>query len=134
MGDEGLKFAHKFLHGFGRGRGKIAKVAVVKPQILEYSGYLLEGATSDEDGDKIEKFKVYASRVMLPSLRDLCDLFDLDRSAATKEMIVERLAQFLSSPDAKYTKTASKSKKKNLHPKTKNEKHHPRLKKVTKDV
>merc|ERR1711884_549763 len=81
--DEGLKFGHKFLYGFGRGRKKAAaKITVLKNQILDYSGFLVEGATAEEDEDKIEKFKVYAFKVMLPSLKDLCDLFDIDRSGA----------------------------------------------------
>jgi len=107
--DPGLKDAYKLLYGFGRKRIANPKVGSVKRDILDYSGFLHTDASTEEDEVRMEKFKVFALKQTLPTLREICDLLDIDRSGATKDVIVDRLADFLSVPDAKYTKSFAKA-------------------------
>jgi len=116
--DTVLKDAHRLLYGFGKKRIAAPKVTVIKNAILDYSGFLYADSTPEEDATRMEKYKAFAMKVNLPSLREICDLFDIDRSQVAKETIVDRLANFLSIPDQKYTKTYVKasSKKKSAPP------------------
>ena len=65
---------------------------------------------------KQEKIHAKTHKMILPLLKALCDLFDLDRrppegkAAIDKETLIDRLLDFLCAPDAKLTKTANKTK------------------------
>lgn len=59
---------------------------------------------------KQSKFATRANKLTIPALKNMCDLFDIDRSAGAgekqdKEFLVDKLLDFLGEPDKKLTKT-----------------------------
>jgi len=105
------------------GRGKLKKN--VKSLLLDFSGYLEEV----NDGENLEKrekrdenseakFSKRAYKLHVPQIKSLCDFFDIDRTPSStdekvdKEMLVDRLLDFLSAPNKESTNTEKKNAKK----------------------
>mmetsp|Transcript_28222 Transcript_28222/g.39710 ORF Transcript_28222/g.39710 Transcript_28222/m.39710 type:complete len:328 (-) Transcript_28222:211-1194(-) len=111
-----IAMAHKFLYSY---RGKIPH-KVKKGDILSFSGYLTpeekgedEDARERDDNDNEKKMSVKAFKLKLPEIKNLCDMFDVDRSKnPTKEDLIDRLLDFLGTPDEKLTKSFAKQKSK----------------------
>jgi len=103
MKDVTLSQVHKFLYG---GRGNVAK-KVVKGQVLAFSGYLLPDDKGT--GKEADKFVARAKRMTVPLLKVICDILDVDRSPMGKraplgkEVLIDRLIEFIAAPDLKLT-------------------------------
>merc|ERR1712060_476997 len=106
--DQLLRTAYKFLF---TARGKQVKLSLnqIKQSLLNYSGYLAKDATEKADLTVETKYSVRAHKLTTKNLKDLCDLFYIDRSVQDgvpvgKDELVERLLNFLSAPDEKLVK------------------------------
>jgi len=106
--DQLLRTAYKFLF---TARGKQVKLSSnqIKQSLLNYSGYLAKDATEKADLTVETKYSVRAHKLTTKNLKDLCDVFCIDRSIQDgvpvgKDELVERLLNFLSAPDEKLVK------------------------------
>jgi len=80
---------------------------------------LAKDATEKDDLTVETRYSVRAHKLTLKSLRDLCDLFCIDRSmqdgvSVGKDELVERLLNFLSVPDDKLVKKKKSLKRKKI--------------------
>lgn len=96
-------------------RGKLPQTA--RGELLEFQGYLPE-QDDDEDEAKREKadevietkYSKKAYKLTVPMLKLICDFFDVDRGAdpgekVDKDVLVDRLLDFLSAPSEEQTST-----------------------------
>lgn len=106
-----LREAYKLVYGPGK-RGKMPSVkpSIMRSQLLAFSGYLEKDATKEDDEAQETKYSSYAYKLLVPTIKDLCDFFDVDRTKVTgKDALIDLLLSFLGAPDPERTKEVKKS-------------------------
>ncbi|CAM9361708.1 unnamed protein product, partial [Hapterophycus canaliculatus] len=83
-----LKAFHSFLYGV------VGKKTVRKKNIRSFSGF-----PEDDDRDARVKKLSESKKWTVSALKDLCTLLGLDKSGGKKGDVVDRIVDFLTSPD-----------------------------------
>jgi len=99
-----IDLAHWLLY---KRKGKLREM---KKHLFDFTGFSPKNCTDDEKEKLRHELETRCYRIRLSVLKQLMDMFDLERSGS-KEKMVARLLNFLASPSADQTKSGQKIKR-----------------------